>query len=86
MPHVSSSGGDDLENADQIKVYELEGDGEEKERVCAAKDLTEDKIDLTEPEVLLLHADDLKRSDSIFEIIRPPRRPGRELDFRGHLI
>lgn len=51
MPHVSSSGGDDLENADQIKVYELEGDGEEKERVCAAKDLTEDKIDLTEPEV-----------------------------------
>lgn len=53
MPHVSSSGGDDLGSTDEVKVFKDEGDGEDEKR--SSENLTEEKsslIDLTESEVL----------------------------------
>lgn len=52
MPHVSSSGGDDLGSTDEVKVFKDEGDGEDEKR--SSENLTEEKsslIDLTESEV-----------------------------------
>lgn len=52
MPHVSSSGGDDLCSTDEVKVFKDEGDGEDEKR--SSENLTEEKsslIDLTESEV-----------------------------------
>ncbi|CAH1108206.1 unnamed protein product [Psylliodes chrysocephalus] len=51
MPHVSSSGGDDLGSTDEVKVFKDEGDGEDEKR--SSENLTEEKsslIDLTESE------------------------------------
>ncbi|KAF2885550.1 hypothetical protein ILUMI_20618 [Ignelater luminosus] len=51
MPHVSSSGGDDLCSTDEVKVFKDEGDGEDEKR--SSENLTEEKsslIDLTESE------------------------------------
>lgn len=51
MPHVSSSGGDDLGSTDEVKVFKEEGDGDENR---STENLTEEKsslIDLTESEV-----------------------------------
>lgn len=56
MPHVSSSGGDDLGSTDEVKVFKDEGDGEDEKR--SSENLTEEKsslIDLTESEVLILY-------------------------------
>lgn len=53
MPHVSSTGGDDLGSTDEVKVFKDEGDGEDEKR--SSENLTEEKsslIDLTESEVL----------------------------------
>ncbi|XP_019756856.1 protein pangolin, isoforms A/H/I/S isoform X3 [Dendroctonus ponderosae] len=50
MPHVSSSGGDDLGSTDEVKVYKHEGIDEDEKR---SENLTEEKsslIDLTESE------------------------------------
>ncbi|CAG9816357.1 unnamed protein product [Phaedon cochleariae] len=52
MPHVSSTGGDDLGSTDEVKVFKDEGDGEDEKR-SSEKNLTEEKsslIDLTESE------------------------------------
>nr|CAI5840797.1 unnamed protein product [Callosobruchus analis] len=52
MPHVSTSGGDDLGSTDEVKVFKDEGDGEDEKR--SSENLTEEKsslIDLTESEV-----------------------------------
>lgn len=57
MPHVSSSGGDDLCSTDEVKVFKDEGDGEDEKR--SSENLTEEKsslIDLTESEVLTILA------------------------------
>ncbi|XP_050304248.1 protein pangolin, isoforms A/H/I/S isoform X3 [Anthonomus grandis grandis] len=51
MPHVSSSGGDDLGSTDEVKVYKDEGIDEDEKR--SSENLTEEKsslIDLTESE------------------------------------
>ncbi|XP_022914178.1 protein pangolin, isoforms A/H/I/S isoform X3 [Onthophagus taurus] len=51
MPHVPSSGGDDLGSTDEVKVFKDEGDGEDEKR--SSENLTEEKsslIDLTESE------------------------------------
>ncbi|XP_018331086.1 uncharacterized protein LOC108741017 [Agrilus planipennis] len=51
MPHVSSTGGDDLCSTDEVKVFKDEGDGEDEKR--SSENLTEEKsslIDLTESE------------------------------------
>lgn len=56
MPHVSSSGGDDLGSTDEVKVFKDEGDGEDEKR--SSENLTEEKsslIDLTESEVHYRH-------------------------------
>lgn len=56
MPHVSSSGGDDLGSTDEVKVFKDEGDGEDEKR--SSENLTEEKsslIDLTESEVQTLN-------------------------------
>jgi hypothetical protein len=58
MPHVSSSGGDDLGSTDEVKVFKDEGDGEDEKR--SSENLTEEKsslIDLTESEVKRTRAD-----------------------------
>lgn len=55
MPHVSSSGGDDLGSTDEVKVYKDEGIDEDEKR--SSENLTEEKsslIDLTESEVSCL--------------------------------
>lgn len=55
MPHVSSSGGDDLGSTDEVKVYKDEGIDEDEKR--SSENLTEEKsslIDLTESEVRFL--------------------------------
>ncbi|XP_017778497.1 PREDICTED: protein pangolin, isoforms A/H/I/S isoform X3 [Nicrophorus vespilloides] len=55
MPHVSSSGGDDLGSTDEVKVFKDEGDGEDEKR--SSENLTEEKsslIDLTESEPFFL--------------------------------
>ncbi|XP_030757954.1 protein pangolin, isoforms A/H/I/S isoform X2 [Sitophilus oryzae] len=51
MPHVSSSGGDDLGSTDEVKVFKDEGNDEDEKR--SSENLTEEKsslIDLTESE------------------------------------
>lgn len=70
MPHVSSSGGDDLGSTDEVKVFKDEGDGEDEKR--SSENLTEEKsslIDLTESEV----KDDATRRDASF--FPPTRQP-----------
>ena len=42
MPHVSSSGGDDLASSDEVKVYKDEGEEENP----SAENLAEDKVGL----------------------------------------
>ncbi len=42
MPHVSSSGGDDLASSDEVKVYKDEGDDEKR----SSENLSEDKLGL----------------------------------------
>lgn len=62
MPHVSSSGGDDLGSTDEVKVFKDEGDGEDEKR--SSENLTEEKsslIDLTESEVQSMEGDNAKR-------------------------
>ena len=57
MPHVPSSGGDDLGSTDEVKVFKDEGDGEDEKR--SSENLTEEKsslIDLTESEVLIYNS------------------------------
>ncbi|KAK9712559.1 N-terminal CTNNB1 binding [Popillia japonica] len=44
MPHVSSSGGDDLGSTDEVKVFKDEGDGEDEKR--SSENLTEEKSSL----------------------------------------
>lgn len=55
MPHAhSASGGDDLGSTDEVKVFYVEGDGEDEKR--SSENLLEEKsslIDLTESEVLI---------------------------------
>ncbi|XP_026471776.1 protein pangolin, isoforms A/H/I/S-like [Ctenocephalides felis] len=52
MPHAhSASGGDDLGSTDEVKVFYVEGDGEDEKR--SSENLLEEKsslIDLTESE------------------------------------
>ena len=43
MPHVSSGGGDDLGSTDEVKVYNDEG---EEEQRSSAENLSEDKLGL----------------------------------------
>ena len=43
MPHVSSSGGDDLAPPDEVKVYNDEGEQEEQR---TSEDISEEKIGL----------------------------------------
>lgn len=65
MPHVSSSGGDDLGSTDEVKVFKDEGDGEDEKR--SSENLTEEKsslIDLTESEVRSTPASDAQFSES----------------------
>ena len=50
MPHVNSSGGDDLASTDEVKVYHDEGEDEER----SSENLSEDKLGLlTETEEVL---------------------------------
>ena len=50
MPHVSSSGGDDLASSDEVKVYKDEGEEENQ----TSENLAEDKVVLvTETEEVL---------------------------------
>ena len=42
MPHVSSSGGDDLVSSDEVKVYKYEGEEENP----SSENLAEDKVGL----------------------------------------
>lgn len=52
MPHVSSSGGDDLASSDEIKVFKDEG---EEENRSSDENLAEDKVVLvTETEEVFL--------------------------------
>lgn len=43
MPHVSSSGGDDLASTDEVKVYNDEGEQEEQR---ISEDISEEKLGL----------------------------------------
>lgn len=50
MPHVNSSGGDDLASSDEVKVYKDEGEEEKR----PSENLSEDKLGLiTETEEVL---------------------------------
>lgn len=42
MPHVNSSGGDDLASTDEVKVYKDEGEEEKR----SSENLSEDKLGL----------------------------------------
>lgn len=42
MPHVNSSGGEDLASSDEVKVYKDEGEEEKK----SSENLSEDKLGL----------------------------------------
>ena len=44
MPHVNSSGGDDLASSDEVKVYKDEGEEVEEKR--SSENLSEDKLGL----------------------------------------
>lgn len=43
MPHVSSSGGEDLASTDEVKVYNDEGEQEEQR---TSEDISEEKLGL----------------------------------------
>ena len=63
MPHVNSSGGDDLASTDEVKVYHDEGEDEER----SSENLSEDKLGLlTETEEVFLPFISLSSSHSSF--------------------
>ena len=67
MPHVNSSGGDDLASTDEVKVYKDEGEEVEEKR--SSENLSEDKLGLvTESEEVCTTSEDafpLKSSNRI---------------------
>ena len=59
MPHVNSSGGDDLASTDEVKVYKDEGEEEKR----SSENLSEDKLGLvTESEEVRIHARETSKS------------------------